>query len=491
MSVREALDGAATAIAAAGCETPRLDAELLVAHVLGVPRERLFTDPDPAVSGPAVRALQDAVRRRAVEREPVAYITGVRCFRRLELAVDPRVLIPRPETELLVEVALARLPRGASVLDVGTGSGAIALALADERPDLAVAGSDVSDDALVVARANAARLGLDGVEWLQADLLEAVPDAFDAVLSNPPYVADGERAALAPEILRHEPAGALFAGPDGLDRIRALIVQAATRERVRLLMLEVGAGQATAVEELMCRVGFADVRAERDLAGIERVVIGARHLSKCESACVLNAAEVRRLQQSLTAGGVVVFPTDTVYGLGCDPDDEVAVRRLYELKGRPPERPAAIMFFALPAALDALPELSERERAAIAALLPGPLTILLPNRQRRYPLACGPNPLTLGLRVPRLPPRLAALEGLERPLLQSSANFSGEPDSCALSQVPAEMRAGADLVLDGGELPGTASTVLDLNKYERTGEWQIVRAGPVGEVEIERILGSC
>lgn len=214
-------------------------------------------------------------------------------------------------------------------------------------------------------------------------------------------------------------------------------------------------------------------------------------MTEIDGTPALVAADVRRLRQSLTTGGVVVFPTDTVYGLGCDPDDEAAVRRLYELKGRPPERPAAIMFFALSTALHALPELGERERAAIAALLPGPLTILLPNPQRRYPLACGPNPVTLGLRVPRLPRRLAALEGLERPLLQSSANFSGEPDARALSQVPAELRARADLVLDGGELPGTASTVIDLGEYERTGRWRIVREGPVGEGEIERVLGSC
>jgi len=271
---REALDSAIIAIAAAGCETPRLDAELMLAGVLGVSRERLLTDRDLVVWGPAIRSFQDAVRRRVMQREPVAYITGVRHFRRLELAVDPRVLIPRPETELLVEVALARLPHGARVLDVGTGSGAIALALADERPDLAAAGSDLSEDALAVARANAARLGLDSVEWLRADLLDGVPDVFDAILSNPPYVAEADRAQLAPEILRHEPAGALFAGPDGLDAIRALIDQVAARERVRLLILEVGAGQAEAVEEQMRRVGFADVCAERDLTGIERVVAG-------------------------------------------------------------------------------------------------------------------------------------------------------------------------------------------------------------------------
>jgi release factor glutamine methyltransferase len=271
-AVRDALDGAVTAIAAAGCETPRLDAELLIAHALGVPRERLITDRELTVEGPAIRAVQNAVRRRAVEREPVAYIVGRRGFRRLELAVDRRVLIPRPETETLVETALS-LGYGAHVIDVGTGSGAVALALKDERPDLHVAGSDVSEPALEVARANGGRLGLD-VSWMPADLLAGVPDEFDAVLANLPYVADSEHARLAPEISRHEPLGALFAGPDGLAAIRTLLAQLAARRPVQLVALEVGAGQAPAVVELTRAAGFRSVRRQRDLAGIERVVVG-------------------------------------------------------------------------------------------------------------------------------------------------------------------------------------------------------------------------
>lgn len=272
--VREALDGALTAIAAAGCETPRLDAELLLAHVLDVSRERLLLDRDLVVGGAAVRAFQDAVRRRAAEREPLAYIVGRRGFRRLALASDRRALVPRPESELLVESALG-LRRGASVLDVGTGSGAVALALKDERPDLDVSGSDVSEDALALARENGARLALD-VRWAHADLLRGLADEYDAVLANLPYVAEHERASLAPEILRHEPTSALFAGPDGLDRMRALLAQLAGRERVKLVALEVGAGQAQSVGELVAAAGFADVEYTPDLAGIERVVTGRR-----------------------------------------------------------------------------------------------------------------------------------------------------------------------------------------------------------------------
>jgi release factor glutamine methyltransferase len=273
--VREALEGAITAIAAAGCETPRLDAELLLAHAMGVRREQLLSEPDAIIAGPAVRAFQDAVRRRAVAREPVAYIVGRRGFRRVELAVDPRVLVPRPETELLVEVGLG-LPAGARVLDVGTGSGAVALALKDERPDLQVTGSDVSSAALELAEANAQALGLE-VQWLHADLLTDVEDRFDAILSNPPYVAESERATLAPEIARHEPPGALFAGPDGLSVIRMLLAQLSELPDVRFLGLEVGAGQAQPVADLTSAAGFDTIRFERDLARIQRVVVAERH----------------------------------------------------------------------------------------------------------------------------------------------------------------------------------------------------------------------
>ncbi len=272
---REALQGAVIAIAAAGSSSPRLDAELLLAQVLGVTRERLLSDRELIVQGEAVRAFQSAVRRRAVEREPVSYITGHRAFRHLTLAVDHRALIPRPETELLVEVALARLASSASVLDLGTGSGAVALALKDERPDLLLSASDISGEALELAQANGRRLELD-VVWLRADMLAGIADEHDAIVANLPYVADSDRDALAAEIVRHEPPVALFAGRDGLDAIRALLGQVAARTRVGLLALEVGAGQAAAVAELAHEAGFRAVQAERDLAGIERVIVAER-----------------------------------------------------------------------------------------------------------------------------------------------------------------------------------------------------------------------
>jgi release factor glutamine methyltransferase len=268
--VRDALDSAVIALTAAGVETPRLDAEVLLAHALGIDRLTLLTDGDTAVEGPAVRAFQNAVRRRSVGREPVAYITGLKGFRHLDLHVDPRVLIPRPETEALVEAALG-LPQAARVVDVGTGSGAVALALKDERPDLAVTATDVSEEALAVARANAARLGLD-VRFVHADLLDGVGEV-DAIVSNPPYVEDG--AELAPEIARHEPAEALYAGVDGLAVVRRLVAQAG-ESAATFLALEVGDGQALAVSQLALAVGFERVERRADLAGIDRVVAAWR-----------------------------------------------------------------------------------------------------------------------------------------------------------------------------------------------------------------------
>jgi release factor glutamine methyltransferase len=198
----------------------------------------------------------------------VAYILGRRGFRRLELAVDRRVLIPRPETELLVEAAL-RLPQGARVADVGTGSGAVALALADERPELELTGIDVSADALALARGNAARLGLR-VRFVQADLLDG--EQYDAVVANPPYVALAG-PALPDDVAGYEPALALYGGPDGLDVVRRLVSEAAG---VPWLALEIAFDQAHAVEGLLRAAGFASVERLRDLAGHERVVLGRR-----------------------------------------------------------------------------------------------------------------------------------------------------------------------------------------------------------------------
>ncbi|CAB4344785.1 unannotated protein [freshwater metagenome] len=273
VTVRDALDGARTAIGASGSESAALDAELLLAFALGVDRAALITDPKREITGPPVRVFQDLVRRRSVGHEPVAYLVASKGFRSIDLVVDARVLVPRPETELLVELAL-QLPSGARVLDVGTGSGAVALALKQERPDLLVSGADISADALDVARANAELLGLE-VEFIEADLLSGLGNGWDAILSNPPYIAESDRATLPIDVIGHEPELALMAGLDGLDVIRPLIIAAAQSE-ARMLAIELGAGQSSAVAELIGAAGFGGVTAHSDLAGIERVVVGER-----------------------------------------------------------------------------------------------------------------------------------------------------------------------------------------------------------------------
>jgi release factor glutamine methyltransferase len=273
-SIRDALDSAVIALTVAGCDTPRLDAELLLAAAMGVDRAVIVSDPGRGVEPDAARRFMDFAARRR-EREPVAYILGSKGFRSIELAVDSRVLIPRPETEHLVEAVLD-LPRGARVCDIGTGSGAIALALKSERPDLDVVATDTSAEALEVARANAAALGLE-VAFFEGDLLAGVPGRLDAVVSNPPYVEDG--AQLAPEIVRFEPALALRAGPDGLDVIR-LLLPAAGATSASVVALEIGRGQADAVRALTIEAGFESVSVVRDLAGIERVVVGRRQRAR-------------------------------------------------------------------------------------------------------------------------------------------------------------------------------------------------------------------
>jgi L-threonylcarbamoyladenylate synthase len=198
--------------------------------------------------------------------------------------------------------------------------------------------------------------------------------------------------------------------------------------------------------------------------------------------------EVETFERCISVGGVAIFPADTVYGLATEPDSREGVDRLYRLKGRAPDRPAAVMFFDVELALAALPELGPRTRDAVARLLPGALTLVVANPARRYPLACGPEPERLGLRVPRLEGELAPLAGVSWPVLQSSANRSGGRDASRLADVDEELRAGVDLILDGGELPGTPSTVLDLTRYEQGGGYDVLREGAVSRADVEHAL---
>jgi len=273
LTIREALSEAAGVLDEAGCPSPQADAEWLLAHVLGRSRTQLHLN-GIAVSREDLGRFRELLARRA-RREPLAYILGEWGFRRLTLAVDPRVLIPRPETEIVVERCLALLQgvREPTVLDVGVGSGAIALAIADERPDSRVVGTDASRGALEVAEENRKRAAIDGrVSFVHGDLVAGEPGPFDLVVSNPPYVSAGELPGLEPE-LRYEPREALV-GEGGHEAVAT-----AAREALAPgapLVLEVGDGQAASVARLLTSLGYGDVRISQDLAGCERVVDGRR-----------------------------------------------------------------------------------------------------------------------------------------------------------------------------------------------------------------------
>jgi release factor glutamine methyltransferase len=261
LTARDALEAAMDALEAAGCMSPRLDAELLIADALGVPREKLFLDPDMEIPPAAARVIAEHVRRRN-EREPVAYILGKKGFRNIELKVDNRALVPRPESELLVEAALD-LPEGARVHDVGTGTGAIALALLDERPDLHVTASEVSSDAAELARENAELLGLP----LEVEIADGLPPGeYDLVIANLPYVRDDRWDVLMPEINRYEPRVALTGGTDGLDHIRELVDATPSGT---LVALEHADDQAEAVRGLL-----DDAVSYPDLANWDRITVG-------------------------------------------------------------------------------------------------------------------------------------------------------------------------------------------------------------------------
>lgn len=291
-SVGEALVSATDALRAAGVEMPRLDAEVLLAEATGTGRAALVASPESGVDAAAARSFGAMVRRR-VQREPVAYILGSRGFRMLEVGCDRRALIPRPETELLVEIALELAP--STVLDVGTGTGAIALALADELPGRSPGGPadhdearrdpqvqitavDTSPPALALAAENVVAHGFQERITLEFGPLPSAPREFDLVVANLPYVRDDEWRMLQPEITKFEPREALTSGPEGLDAIRGLLTELGPEGRLEAaaVALEIGAEQGEAVAGLVRAAGYPDVEVRQDLAGLDRVVIGMR-----------------------------------------------------------------------------------------------------------------------------------------------------------------------------------------------------------------------
>ncbi len=266
---------------ARGIENPRLDAELLVAHALGIDRTRVIIDSARPLEAAELAKLRELVKRRR-SHEPVAYLRGMREFYGLPFRVDRRVLIPRPDTEALVDVALARsshVSLSMRLLDLCTGSGCVAITIARQRPTARVLATDISADALAVARENALRLGAYNVAFLKSDLFAAIPkdSRFDVITANPPYIATSEIETLSPDIRDFEPREALDGGPDGLDIIRRIVAEApAFLDRDGVLAMEIGAGEAEATRALFEQHGYRDIRIDRDYGKIERVASGVR-----------------------------------------------------------------------------------------------------------------------------------------------------------------------------------------------------------------------
>ncbi len=266
---------------ARGIENPRLDAELIVAHALGIDRTRVIIDANRPLEGPELAKLRELVKRRRAH-EPIAYLRGEREFYGLRFRVDRRVLIPRPDTEVLVDVALERtrhVSLSMRMLDLCTGSGCVAVAVARQRPTAKILASDLSDDAIAVARANAYRLGAYNVAFVKSDLFASIPPVYggkvDIVTANPPYIPTSEIETLQPDIKEFEPRLALDGGVDGLDLVRRIARDAPARlVPGGVLALEIGAGESAATIAILEEHGFGDVRAHRDFGRIERVVSG-------------------------------------------------------------------------------------------------------------------------------------------------------------------------------------------------------------------------
>ncbi len=412
LSIGEVLRRSTAYLAERGSPSPRLDADLLLAHALGIERIQLYTDSERPLTPPELDRARALVGRRG-RREPLAYLTGQRAFRRLRLAVGPGVLVPRPETEVLVEWALAVAQDGGSLLDWGTGSGAVALALADEGPALRVTALDRSEEALAVARANddAGR-----VEWLLSDGFAAVAGRrFDVIAANPPYLSPVRPGGGPPGAAlraRGRPGGrSERAGGHRADRRRGARAPGARRVAADGGGRRPGGRGRGHAHGRRARGRHPPRRPRGRGAG------GGRTPGLSDDVAAARAA--------LRAGGVALVPTDTVYGLAAALDVPAGVDALYALKGRPRAQPCQVLLFAPALLAEALDALDARTRAAAAALLPGPATCLVADPAGRYAAAAGEAAGTVGLRAPRMS---GALLELDIPLVATSANHPGGPD---------------------------------------------------------------
>lgn len=465
---------------------PRLEAELLLAHSLELSRFDLYMQYHRPLNEDERAVFRNILKERATGR-PLQHLTGSQAFRRLNLAMAPGVFIPRPETELLVETVLSWLPAfhaPAHVLELGCGSGAICVSLAVESPASKIDACDISPEALELSAANArAHNAQDRIKFFLSDLFSAVPAGrrYHAIVANPPYIPSADIESLATEVRDHEPRAALDGGDSGLDFYRRIAESApdylAPGGR---LAFEVGIGQAEAVAALLENAGFARPEIHKDYARVDRIVTG-RLAEDARPGDSLKAvpAVVPDAVSILKSGGVAVVPTDTVYGLACRFEDDAALDRIFDIKGRP-EHKGLIAMIADAGDAELLCEKIPPGAAALMdAFWPGPLTLVLEARQNLHTKALVSG--KIGVRLPDHDLLRALIRAVGGPLAVTSANLSGSPSPTGIERCREELGAKVDLLIDDGPSPlGVESTVVDA-----TGRApKVLRAGAVPESAI-------
>ncbi|WP_419843049.1 peptide chain release factor N(5)-glutamine methyltransferase [Candidatus Poriferisodalis sp.] len=494
LTLGELYRGLSEQFATAGVPEPEVSARRIAAQAGGCSAAGVVSGAAMPLTKRMV-AHADAMAARRAAGEPLQYVLGSWGFRRLELAVDQRALIPRPETETVAGIAIDWLAAAGSrrpnavpnVADLGTGCGAIALSIAHEVPAARVFATDSSHDALALAASNlagvasaAARITLHHGDWFEAlataDLrhpetgaAESLRGRLDLVISNPPYVADGD--VVAPEVRDWEPHSALYAGPDGLSALRTIVRDArGWLAPGGLLVLELAATQSAAVAALASSRGYDHIRIEQDLAGLDRALVASRPRAEPDE------AQLRLAAERLSAGDCVVAPTDTLCGIMARYGDAEAVARVCDIKRRPRSEPMPILVSGL-AQAEELVELNEAARTLARRHWPGGLTLVAERRG-------GPDPLhgreTLGVRVPDLG-WLRWLIDEVGPVTGTSANRHGLPTPADAAEAAALLFEGpseADVpgrIIAGRAPGGTASTVVDVTADSLV----VLRAGAV------------
>lgn len=478
MRVRDAVHWAIRLFVAHQAESPRLDAELLLAHVLQLDRTQILIRWDACLNADQAQRYT-ALVQRALDDVPIPYLTGERDFYDVTLRVTPAVLIPRHETEHLAEEALAWAaihPGPLRLVDVGTGSGALAIVLARHLPQAAVWAADISEDALAVARDNARRYGLEArIQFVASDLLDRLAGPFEIIVANLPYIDPQAWPELQASIRKHEPRLALDGGICGTVIMERLIAQLPAHLAVPgLALLECDPQQIdTLIAAARAALPGAAISALKDLAGWDRVVRISREADDTVAQStdvpetrVLPGNEPEAIPQAvrtLQRGGLVVFPTDTVYGVGCDLRNTTALERLYTAKERPRDMAIPVLVSGPEQVHQVAREVPEALSVVAARFWPGGLTVILP-RQPDLPDILTAGGDTIAVRLPDHPLARALIAAAGGALAVSSANRSGSLAPDTAEGALADLNGRVELVLNGGTCPGgVASSIIDLS----------------------------